>query len=97
MLGVSSMMRQKVFTMKSCTCGLLFFTFRSISGALYTYFEAATVTMIIYFVLTFVCSRLLSWAESKMDGPSNFDLATTDMLAFTSGMTKYDERKGGTH
>ena len=75
----------------------LFFTFRSISGALYMYFEAATVTMIIYFVLTFVCSRLLRWAESKMDGPSNFDLATTDTLAFTSGLTRYDSKKGGTH
>ena len=75
----------------------LFFTFRSISGALYTYFEAASVTMIIYFILTFTCSRLLRWAESKMDGPSNFDLATTDTLAFTSGLTRYDAKKGGTH
>lgn len=75
----------------------LFFTFRSISGALYTYFEAATVTMIIYFILTFVCSRILRWAEGKMDGPANFDLATTDTLSFTSGMTKYNEETGGTH
>lgn len=75
----------------------LFFTFRSISGALYTYFEAATVTMIIYFILTFVCSRLLRLLESKMDGPSDFNLATTDTLAFTSGLTKYDASKGGTH
>lgn len=75
----------------------LFFTFRSISGALYTYFEAATVTMIIYFILTFVCSRLLRLLESKMDGPSDFNLATTDTLAFTSGLTKYDAAKGGTH
>ena len=74
----------------------LFFTFRSISGALYTYFEAATVTMIIYFVLTFVCSRILRFVETKMDGPSNFDLATTDTLAFTSGLTRYDANKGGT-
>ena len=75
----------------------LFFTFRSISGALYTYFEAATVTMIIYFVLTFTCSRILRAIESKMDGPANFDLATSDTLAFTSGMNRYNERTGGTH
>ena len=75
----------------------LFFTFRSISGALYTYFEAATVTMIIYFVLTFVCSRILRWVEEKMDGPANFDLATTDTLAFTSGLTRYNDKTGGTH
>ena len=75
----------------------LFFTFKSISGALYTYFEAATVTMIIYFILTFTCSRILRWVENKMDGPANFDLATTDTLAFTSGLTRYDAKSGGTH
>lgn len=75
----------------------LFFTFKSISGALYTYFEAATVTMIIYFLLTFTCSRILRWVESKMDGPANFDLATTDTLAFTSGLTRYNESTGGSH
>ena len=75
----------------------LFFTFKSISGALYTYFEAATVTMIIYFILTFTCSRILRWVETKMDGPANFDLATKDTLAFTSGLTKYNKATGGTH
>lgn len=74
----------------------LFFTFKSISGALYTYFEAATVTLIIYFILTFTCSRILRHLENKMDGPANFDLATTDTLAFTSGMNSYDPRTRGT-
>jgi len=64
----------------------IFFTFRSVAGALYTYFEAATIAMIIYFVLTFTCSRILRFLESKMDGPASFDLATTDTLAHTSGM-----------
>ena len=64
----------------------IFFTFKSIAGALYTYFEAATITMIIYFILTFACSRILRWAENKMDGPASYDLATTDTLAYTSGM-----------
>ncbi len=75
----------------------LFFTFKSISGALYTYFEAASVTMIIYFVLTFACSRILRRVEERMDGPSSFDLATTDTLAFTSGLASYNDRTGGTH
>lgn len=75
----------------------LFFTFKSISGALYTYFEAATVTMIIYFILTFLSSRILRKLENRMDGPANFDLATTDTLAFTSGLTRYDAETGGTH
>ena len=64
----------------------LFFTFKSISGALYTYFEAATVTLIIYFILTFTCSKIMRYIEKKMDGPANFDLATTDTLAYTSGL-----------
>ncbi|MCY1151372.1 MAG: amino acid ABC transporter permease [Sphaerochaetaceae bacterium] len=64
----------------------LFFTFKSISGALYTYFEAASVTLIIYFILTFSCSKIMRYFEKKMDGPANFDLATTDTLAYTSGM-----------
>jgi len=66
----------------------LFFTFKSISGALYTYFEAATVTLIIYFILTYSCSKIMRLLEDKMDGPANFDLATTDTLAYTSGLNK---------
>lgn len=71
----------------------LFFTFNSVAGAIYTYFEAATITMAIYFVLTFVCSRLLRLWENRMDGPESYDLATTDTLAHTSGLYRYNERK----
>jgi ABC-type amino acid transport system permease subunit len=70
----------------------LFFTFKSISGALYTYFEAATVILIIYFILTFVSSRILLAWENRMDGPANFDLATTDTLAYTSGMMNFPRK-----
>lgn len=70
----------------------LFFTTKSIAGTYYTYFEAFTITMVIYFVLTFTCSRLLRLWESKLDGPENFDLATTDSLAFTSGMNRFSGR-----
>lgn len=70
----------------------LFFTFKSISGALYTYFEAATVTLIIYFILTFTCSKLLRYLENKMDGPAEYDLATTDTLAYTSGLTRFRKK-----
>lgn len=69
----------------------LFFANKSVAGAYYTYFESATITMIIYFTLTFTCSRLLRLVENKMDGPDNYDLATTDTLAFTSGMTRFPD------
>ena len=72
----------------------LFYTTKGVAGALYTYFEAFTIAMVIYFVMTFTCSRLLRLLERKMDGPDNYDLATTDTLAYTSGMYSYKERKG---
>lgn len=71
----------------------LFYATKGIAGAYYTYFEAFTVTMVIYFVLTFVCSRLLRLLESKLDGPDSYDLATTDTLAHTSGMTKFKGKR----
>ncbi len=67
----------------------LFYTTKGVAGAYYTYFEAFTITMILYFVLTFTCSRILRHWEKKMDGPDSYDLATTDTLAYTSGMVKF--------
>lgn len=71
----------------------LFYTTKGVAGAYYTYFEAFTIAMIIYFVMTFACSRILRYMEDKLDGPESFDLATTDTLAHTSGMTNYPDRK----
>ena len=73
----------------------LFFATKSVAGAMYTYFEAFTITMVIYFVLTFSCSRLLRLCESKMDGPDSYelyDLATTDTLAHTTGLYGYPKK-----
>ena len=49
--------------------------------------------MVIYFILTFACSRLLRMWEKRMDGSDNYDLATTDTLAHTSGLYKYTGRE----
>ncbi len=67
----------------------LFYATKSVAGALYTYFEAFTIAMVMYFVLTFACSRLLRLWEKKLDGADNYDLATTDTLAHTSGLYNY--------
>jgi putative lysine transport system permease protein len=67
----------------------LFYTATQTAGAYYWYFEAMSIAMIVYLVLTFTCSRLLRWWEKKLDGPASYDLATTDTLAYTSGMTKF--------
>ena len=66
----------------------LFYATKGVAGAYYTYFEAFTITMVIYFILTFTCSRILRYWEKKMDGPDSYDLATTDTLAYTSGLVK---------
>ena len=50
--------------------------------------------MVIYFIMTFACSRLLRLLERRMDGPDNYDLATTDTLTHTSGMYSYSKKKG---
>ena len=71
----------------------LFYTTKGVAGAYYTYFEAFTIAMVMYFVLTFVCSRLLRLLEHKMEGPQNYDLATTDTLAHTSGLYSYPKKK----
>jgi putative lysine transport system permease protein len=58
------------------------------AGATYWYFPSGHVHRHDrYLVLTFTCSFLLRWWEKKLDGPASYDLATTDTLAYTSGMT----------
>ena len=67
----------------------LFFVHKGVAGALYTYFESATITMVIYLTMTLACAKLLRWWEKKMDGSDSYDLATTDTLAHTTGMYNY--------
>ena len=71
----------------------LFYTTKGVAGAFYKYFEAFTIAMVIYFILTFTCSRILRFWEGKLDGPDSYDLATTDTLAYTSGMLKYSDKE----
>ena len=52
----------------------LFFVHKSVSGALYTYFESATIVMLIYLTLTVLASRLLRLLEKKLDGDENYEL-----------------------
>lgn len=71
----------------------LFYAHKSAAGALYTFFESATITMIIYLVMTVTASFLLRLLEKKMDGDDSYDLATTDTLAYTSGLLSYHPKK----
>ncbi len=62
---------------------------RAVAGLTFKYFPSATIEMAGYLTMTVVCSILLRWLENKMDGDDSFNLATTDTLAHTSGMTRY--------
>lgn len=67
----------------------VFFVSKSIAGTYYTYFETFTITMVMYLIMTIFFSRLLRHLEKKLDGPKDYNLATTDTLAHTSGMNYY--------
>ncbi|MFI3176726.1 MAG: amino acid ABC transporter permease [Eubacteriales bacterium] len=71
----------------------LFFVHKSVVGAMYTYFESATIVMVIYLTMTLIASHLLRLWERKMDGDDTYDLATSDTLAHTSGMLNYPDPK----
>ena len=69
----------------------LFYNFKSIVGATYAFFPAYSIAMVIYFILTFTCSRILRVIEDRMAGPDSYDLAMNDTL-MGEGMTKYRPR-----
>ena len=69
----------------------LFYNVKSIVGATYAFFPAYSIAMVIYFILTFTCSRILRVIEDHMAGPDSYDLAMNDTL-MGEGMTKYRPR-----
>ena len=71
----------------------LYYTTRAIAGTYYTYFEAFTITMVIYFILTFCCSRILRMLENRMDGPVNYELVMQDPLVAGTGTYRFNEKK----
>ncbi len=71
----------------------LYYTTRGIAGTYYTYFEAFAITMVLYFILTFSCSRILRALENKMDGPVNYELVMADPLVAGTGTYKFNEKK----
>lgn len=64
----------------------LFFASKSVAGTYYTYFESMAIAMALYLTMTVAAAKLLRLWERRMDGPANYDMATTDTLAFTSGL-----------
>lgn len=73
----------------------LFFSHKAAVGALYTYFESATIVMLIYLTMTMITSVLLRMLEKKLGGDANYDVATKDQLALTSGTYNFPNKKKG--
>lgn len=52
----------------------LFFQSKSAAGAYFKYFETFLITSVIYFILTFTVTRILRFAEKKLDGADSYEL-----------------------
>lgn len=52
----------------------LFFVSKSAAGTYFKYFEVFFITSVIYFMMTFVSTRLLRLLEKRMDGPENYTI-----------------------
>jgi putative lysine transport system permease protein len=50
----------------------LFFVTKSISGNNFRYFESFFVACMLYFVMTFIVTRILLYIEKKLDGSENY-------------------------
>lgn len=56
----------------------LYFVTKSISGNNFRYFESFFVACMIYFVMTFIVTRILLYFEKKLDGADNYTMIGND-------------------
>jgi len=56
----------------------LFFTTKTVAGSYYKYFEAYTITAVIYLMLTFVFNLLFNFLEQRMADKANYELVDVD-------------------
>lgn len=52
----------------------LYFLTKSVAGNNFRYFESFFVACMIYFVMTFIVTRILLYFERKLDGPENYSM-----------------------
>ncbi len=71
----------------------LYFASKSAAGVYYKYFEIFFITCVVYFIMTFTASRLLRWAESRMDGPSDYQLVSYDPMMDPCGAVPLPVKK----
>lgn len=79
----------------------LFFAFKTAAAALYLYFPAAFIAMLLYLVMTLVSSKLLYLWEKRLSGADSYELAEVEGGLLAQGAQAerllYSERqsKGG--
>ncbi|MDM5328508.1 amino acid ABC transporter permease [Neobacillus sp. CF12] len=56
----------------------LYFVTKSISGNNFRYFESFFVACMIYFVMTFIVTRILLYIEKRLDGADNYTMIGND-------------------
>ena len=74
----------------------LYYEANSAAGAYYRFFEAFLIISVIYFIMTFVSSRLLRLMERKIDGSEYYALVDLDAMADPTGLNPVGG-KGGIH
>ncbi|WP_442597137.1 amino acid ABC transporter permease [Neobacillus sp. D3-1R] len=52
----------------------LYFLTKSVAGNNFRYFESFFVACVIYFVMTFIVTRILLYVEKKLEGPDNYTM-----------------------
>lgn len=57
----------------------LYFQSTTIAGNSFRFFETFFITSIIYFVLTFIVTRILRYIEKRLDGPKNYNIIGNQM------------------
>lgn len=71
----------------------LYFNGRSAAGIYYRYFEVYFIISILYFIMTFVCARILRWAERRIDGSGYYRMV--DPMADPTGTLPKKKRPKG--
>lgn len=61
----------------------LYFQTKSIAGINFSFFEPFFVACVLYFIMTFIVTRILRYIERKMDGPENYIMYANQMQVKT--------------
>lgn len=57
----------------------LYFLTKSVAGNNFRYFESFFVACILYFVMTFIVTRILLYLERKLEGPDNYSMLSEEV------------------